>query len=156
MMFDQVALVARNPLAQNRALSLAEFPVRDVVTAVGIDNKGQPIRNVAELAFNYTLLPSSMEFEVLRYVEGWAWHQLVGGRETDLSHFGIHVKTAEDVNYFRSRGRLMQEVVTVNHTNPGCAERRYHYTILDCYAQMGCALKIIRRLTLQEAKDFRI
>lgn len=149
--FDQLAVVARDLVAQRAALAVADFPVHDIVAACGIGAWGQRINNIAELAFNYTLWP--MEYEVLRYTAGWNWHKAAGGTENVMtSHFGVHVQTNEEVDAIRALfPRLpLQEVVTVDHGNPACAERRYHYVILDAREQLGCALKVIRRLTLEE------
>lgn len=150
--FDQLAVVAMSELAQSNAMRIAEFTVRDTVTAVGYDDDGCRIRNVAELAFNYTLWPGGLEYEVLRYLDGWNWHGYKS-RNTNLttSHFGIHVQTAEEVSAWKAYyGTPLQEVVTIHHSNPACANRRYHYVILDAVANLGCELKIIRRLTLEE------
>lgn len=147
--FDQLAIVAMNETAQRNAMRIAQFPVRDTVTAVGCSDEGVYIKNVAELAFNYTLWPG-LEYEVLRYVEGWNWH-MHKLKYLATSHFGIHVQTAEEVSAWKAYyGEPLQEVVTIHHSNPACANRRYHYVILDARHNLGCELKIIRRLTLEE------
>lgn len=153
MKFDQLAVIARDEYAQQMALTVAEFPVRDVVRAVGRDNLGRPIENIAELAFNYTLWP--MEYEVLRYVAGWNWHMLGGSLPLKTSHFGVHVDTAAEVEAYREQygRRVLQEVVTQSHTNLHCQTRRYHYLILDAQQQLGTALKVIRRLRVEEAEE---
>lgn len=152
MKFDQLAVIARNETAQQLALTIGDFPVRDTVRAVGRDHAGRPLENTAELAFNYTLWP--MEYEVLRYVSGWNWHMLTGGPSLFTSHFGVHVDTAEEVEAYREQygRRVLQEVITQSHSNPHCLTRRYHYLILDAHQQLGTALKIIRRLRVEEAE----
>lgn len=154
MKFDQLALIASSNNARKAAMEGAEFAVQDVVTARGVDAFGRRIVNKALLAFNYTLWPC--EYEVLQYIEGWNWHDnFMPPRNTlTTSHFGVHVNTLDEVAvYRRNFGRPLQEVVTIEHENSACADRRYHYIIFDTRPRFGCALKVIRRLTLEEAAD---
>lgn len=160
MKFDQLALAAKTPAAQAKALALATFPIRDVVTTIGQDYRGNSIQNTAELSFNYTLFPGNLEFEILFYrpIPGdWNWLEEFSNKdEITTSHFGIHVDTVAAVNFYRAQfPRVWMDVVTVQHENPACRDRRYQYLILDACEQIGCALKIIRRVTLEEAAQLR-
>jgi hypothetical protein len=154
--FDQLAVQGRTRRAALLAMGGWAFPVRDVVTAVGRDAAGQRIRNVAELAFCYDMWPGNLEYEVLFYREGWNWMESSWGNtvaNVQLSHYGVHVGSRAEMDHITGQFYgILQEVVTVHHANPACADRRYHYRILDAEADLGCAVKLIRRLTLEQAE----
>lgn len=157
---DQIAVACSREIDRQEALSVGGFTVFDRVTAVGYVGYGSTrayTKNIADLAFNYTMIPG-VEYEVLRYVSGLNWIVARSrSQNVQASHFGIHVSSHEEMEHYRSqyKGDVLQEVVTIAHDNPACAERRYHYLILDAYHQFGCALKVIRRLTLDEGAALR-
>ncbi len=154
MKFDQLAVVTADvdALARQRALMEmmgAQF-AEDVVEAVGCNVSGAFIHNTAHLLFDYQTWP--MEFELLCYVTGWNWHMLRQLALPTVSHFGVHIDSRAEMEVWRERSAVLQEVVTISHTNPEIASsRRYHYMILDL--PLGAQLKMIRRLSLVEAED---
>lgn len=163
--FDQVAIgVTSDRLFQEACLEFnrsigAQFIAEDEVLTVGRNVHGHRIENRARLAFAYNVWKGGLEHEVLQYLEGWSWHKLISGAhagEPFLSHFGRHCETLGEMEVL-SRGRMaLQEVVTVMHSNPAIMDtRRYHYKILDTRRQLGAELKLIRRLTLEEAAQLR-
>jgi hypothetical protein len=149
--FDQLALACRDAEEQKSIAKAWHIDVEDEVTAVGFDKDGNLIKNVATLMFDHTSWP--MEFELLYYRSGWNWLRDMPATKSGpyLSHLGIHVQSVEAMLRWREGRRVLQEVVTVDHANPACADRRYHYVILDTQHEFGATLKLIRRLTLPEA-----
>lgn len=153
---DQIAVVTKN---SSKLISLLHRIFQpwawhvDRVKACGAVF-GKPAENVADLAFNYNLIPG-VEFEVLEYVEGRNWHDDgiygTGLTEPGLSHFGVHV-TSEQMEtackVLREAGyKVAQEVKTTSHTNPVIKDSRwYHYVIFDTRADFGFDLKLIERL----------
>lgn len=156
MRFDQLAVVVADAEALARQRDLmeeldAQF-TEDVVAAVGRDAFGNRIHNTAHLLFDYQTWP--MEFELLYYVAGWNWHMLKPRTMPTVSHFGIHIDSRDEMEMWRGHSVVLQEVVTISHTNPEIASsRRYHYMILDL--PLGAQLKLIRRLSLAEAADLK-
>lgn len=151
-MFDQLAISCRDKIEQETIAEQWHIDVIDTVTAVGFDEDGKLIKNKAVLMFDHSSWP--MEFELLRYTEGWNWlqRQFTGERSgPGLSHFGMHLQSREAMDTWRKAGKVLQEVVTIHHENPGCADRRYHYIILDTRHRFGATLKLIQRLSLAEA-----
>ena len=156
MKFDQLAVAVANvlALAQQRRLmeELGAQFTEDLVEAVGRDAFGNLIQNTAHLLFDYQTWP--MEFELLCYVAGWNWHMLESQPMPIVSHFGVHVDGEAEIEMWRGRYPVLQEVVTISHTNPEIASsRRYHYVILDL--PLGAQLKLIRRLSIAEAVDLK-
>lgn len=153
MKFDQLAVVTDvNTLARQQCLmeELGAQFTEDVVEAVGCNASRAFIQNVAHLLFDYQTWP--MEFELLCYVTGWNWHMLRQLALPTVSHFGVHIDSRAEMEVWRERSAVLQEVVTISHTNPEIASsRRYHYMILDM--PLGAQLKLIRRLSLAEAAD---
>lgn len=158
MKIDQVAVVtndADEAVKNFESVFGCKFTAQDTVTAIGLDATGELILNIASLRFAYDL--SGMEFEVLEYKAGWNWHaHWIGGSRPRLSHWGVHVATESEIDAYRARYSVLQEVVTTKHTNPMIADsRRYHYTIFNTREELGAELKLIRRLSLQEAAEMR-
>lgn len=148
--FDQLALVAGS-MAQQRALTRAGAWTPDNVTTIGRNAVGKTIENKALLLFNYDLWPC--EYEVLFYMSGDNWHE----QRPDLpyprlSHYGVHVKDAGEIDAAQKRWPVLQYSLTTAHSNPVIADsRRYKYVIFDTRAELGADLKLIQRLTLEES-----
>jgi hypothetical protein len=162
--FDQLALAFATRADQEDCAKAmlrdfnATFPARDRVRAAGLGHFGQRIDNTAELMFDYRSWP--MEYELLHYVDGWNWHQLDEGltfrRQQWLSHYGVHVESENEIRKFRERYKVLQEVVTLEHTNEYLLEqkRHYHYVIFDAVKDLGVHLKTIRRITPLAVADW--
>jgi len=149
---DQVAIYAPHPeklISLLRDLGCDEW-FHDRVSAHGevFERKSG---NVADLAFNYQLIPG-VEFEVLSYREGGNWIEAIGAERTNgLSHLGVHVEDLDGaVRFMEAQGyKIAQQVTTQSHTNPHIANsRRYEYVIFDSRDQIGFDLKLIKRLPL--------
>ena len=148
---DQLAFFCDDLEEQKELAKNYNIDSEDRVTAVGINREGELIRNVATLMFDHTNMP--LEFEFLCYTSGLNWINIVTrSREPHarLSHVGMHVENLEEIEAWRARCDVLQEVVTIHHTNPGMGDRRYHYVILDTMEGMGTCLKLIRRIDLLE------
>jgi hypothetical protein len=121
--------------------------VFDTVEASGII-RGRDGSNVAELAFNYDIIPGK-ELELICYKKGPNW--LADHKAFNLSHMGMHCDADQ---MFKIRKELdgmraypIQEVWTTAHTNPAIrTSRRYHYLIFDSRKLLGFDLKLIRRI----------
>ena len=152
--FDQLAIVVDSLTRQDALTRLGAWTADTVVTK-GVDNAGHLIENRARLMFNYDQWP--MEYEVLLYEEGWNWHMLNPFQDSPyLSHYGQHVPAGaagyEAIESAKEQWPVLQESVTQSHTNPTIAEsRRYRYVIFDTREHLGAELKLIQRLTIEEA-----
>lgn len=172
-MFDQLAFACRDVAFQNlmadhlRDVHGATFDAEDEVVTAGVAMGGRHIRNKARLLFSYDLWWNSaqrsslgLEYELLCYKEGWNWHDLRSDQHRGglnwLSHYGKHIDTVEQNATYHKQFRVLQEVVTVSHTNQNLRKlkRHYHYTIFDTRDIMGCELKTIRRITREEAQEW--
>lgn len=160
--FDQLALAFATRADQEDCAKAmlrdfnATFPARDRVLTVGVGHSGQRIESVAELMFDYRTFP--MEYELLHYVSGWNWHLLQpeSGAKCWLSHYGMHVDSEDEIKKFRERYKVLQEVVTLEHTNEYLLgqKRHYHYVIFDAVKDLGVHLKTIRRITPLAVADW--
>lgn len=159
---DQIAIVTPDMATHTKArhffqMGGASFDAMDTVTAVGFDDEGKRIRNKAELSFTYNVWPNRLEHEVLTYIDGWNWHRL-DWLQCDCvhtSHFGMHLQDSGAIEEWKRNYKTLQEVVTIEHTNARCADRRYRYIILNTRAMIGAELKLIQRLTLEEGLRWR-
>jgi hypothetical protein len=152
-LIEQIAL---NPPFPERAIKFlsklgANEWARDHVIAVG-QVFGLPARNEANLAFNYDILDTARELEVLDYTNGPNW---VEHRPAGVSHLGMHVSDLELVKwreFFEEEGiGIAQEVMTLSHTNPYIAGKRtYNYVVFDTYHILGVDLKFIVRHDARE------
>lgn len=147
---QQVALFPRN--AEAAIALLTEMGAgdwaRDHVEAVGTVF-GDPGRNEADLAFDYELLKSANELEVLDYTSGPNW-MATPAHGYSVSHLGMHCSEEELdgwKGFFSVRGiRIAQEVLTQSHSNPVIAGKRwYHYCIFDTREILGVDIKFIVR-----------
>lgn len=145
---EQVALCPKDPeraIAFLTKIGAAEW-ARDHVVATGhvFHHFG---KNEADLAFNYDMLGTAKELEVLNYTNGTNWMQ---NYAPSVSHLGMHV-TPEELTKWRAfmdeEGvDIAQSVFTDSHTNPKIAgERRYNYVIFDTREILGVDLKFIVR-----------
>lgn len=126
---------------------------KDRVTACG-EVFGNASKNVANLAFNYQIGSepiyvgqSSLEFEVLDYIDGENWMQSHG---PSASHIGMHCTAEELVEwkaFFAGRNiGIAQEVNTTQHTNPVIAGKRFYtYCVFDTRDILGIDVKLIVR-----------
>lgn len=108
-----------------------------------------PDSNEADLAFNYEILSSAREFEILNYTRGDNWMECVD-RVNSVSHFGMHVSAEDLVAWRQWMGvagiQVAQEVMTESHTNPVIDGKRwYNYVIFDTKHILGVDLKFIVR-----------
>ncbi len=160
--FDQIAFYVPDMDAAKRAYRAlgCDTWVDDMVTAqgkIGVvkDSRKHPTEvNVAHLAFNYQL---GIELELIQYKAGNNWHQ-VGGRVDEAnscahpfaSHMSWHTEDiAVEHSAFESKGlHVIQDVVTLSHTNPHLVEsgRKYRYIIFDSRNLIGFDLKLIQRV----------
>lgn len=146
---EQVALHPKDPEAAIKLLTDmgAGDWARDVVVAKGKVFGGEEATNVANLAFDYTMLNNEAhELEVLNYAAGDNWMQ--GANRA--SHLGMHCDSwelDEWRKFFRNRGiKVAQEVKTVSHNNPVIAGKRtYSYVIFDTHDVLGIDIKFIVR-----------
>jgi len=146
---EQIALCPKNPA--NAIVFLQELGAvdwsHDHVAASG-NVFGLADKNEADLAFNYDMLNSARELEVLHYTDGSNWMNAHG---PSVSHLGMHV-TAEELIKWRAwfaerRILVAQEVMTESHTNPVIAGKRtYNYVIFDTRDILGVDLKFIVRI----------
>lgn len=147
---EQIAFCVPDPEAAMELLmemGVSEFS-KDHVVANGVVHGEMNCRNEADLAFEYDMLESAYELEILKYTEGKNWMQ---GKPPAVSHIGMHVDEEQlDYwnNFFTTRGyKIAQAVVTESHTNPYIAgQRRYQYVIFDTRHVLGVDVKLIRRL----------
>lgn len=145
---EQVALCPPDPEAAIELLTAmgAGDWARDHVIANG-EVFEDPGRNEADLAFEYNMLKSANELEVLHYTDGPNWMDEYRPR---ASHLGMHCTEVELEGwreFFEERGILVaQEVKTESHTNPHIAGKRwYNYVIFDTYDILGIDIKFIVR-----------
>jgi hypothetical protein len=110
---------------------------------------GQQAANQAALAFNYQAAPRGpLELEVLQYDAGPNW---MDWNVPSVSHLGMHC-TSEELEqwrtFFEAEGvRVVQEVLTINHTNPAIAgKRNYQYVIFGTRGILGVDIKLIVRI----------
>lgn len=145
---DQVAFYAKGAVGVEQAkASLELFDAEwteDIVIGQASVWGGVWAASKARLLFNYDL---GMEVEILTYLEGPHWHQNSKELQTSvsfLSHIGFHVNAGElpDLPF-----RVAQELITISHTNPAIAGRRYHYRIYDTRHFNGVFTKYIKRLS---------
>lgn len=113
--------------------------VKDTVVAKGIlqknfyhlptetGNRYVAVQNVAELRFNYDLLPRGTELELIHYAEGPDF--LFEISPGSLSHIGTHVESIDESRHgMEALGfELVQEVITQSHSS--FCDRNYHYAI---------------------------
>lgn len=164
---EQVAICPIDPRAAIElltAMGLGEW-VHDHVVALGHvqatelerndcrRDTSEPVRNGADLEFNYEAFTDKRELEVLHYTDGKHWME---GLSPRVSHFGMHCTHAELESwkeFFDSRGiTIAQEVNTWSHSNPAIAGKRwYHYCIFGTYHILGVDIKFIVRRNGAEA-----
>lgn len=153
---EQIAIYCEHPKALKDCLRLIGVPLDswsdDVVDAIGTVGALDNVPNIAELSFNYELIPG-IELELIRYQEGANWLANRSARkEPGLSHLGVHIGPEVDLDQVISLMRerdihVAQNVITNHHTNPAIAgKRRYHYVVFDTIDKFGFDLKLIRRL----------
>lgn len=152
MEFEQIAIKADKDFSIQTVFNETDsIWTEDIVIAKGVildpHNRLVPVENVAELRFNYEVIPGK-EFELLHYHEGpnfldekWAG---------TLSHFGVHVPKIDDFRQYleNKKFHLVQEVVTVSHTNVP-KDRHYHYAIFR-HMDMDFHWKLIERLVYEK------
>ena len=160
MKMDQVAFYCNTPAQSallKSQLGLSNEPwIDDTVTARSIID-GIEGENIAELQFNYSL---GIEFEIIRYVKGYSWHNtnplsgsaLARGwsKQPFISHVGIHLEDSEAFPEMEG-AKLVQETFTISHTSeyltkegsPGFG-RLYHYRIFEI--SPGSYVKYIKRI----------
>lgn len=147
---EQLALYPPDPVRAKELLGkmgLTEW-VEDQVMAEGfVFNK--PASNIARLSFNYQAAPRQLELEVLNYRGGDNW--MVNHTMPTVSHVGMHCSAEELVEwraFFKTENvPVVQEVITVSHTNPAIAGlRRYNYVIFGTRYILGVDIKFIVRL----------
>lgn len=99
--------------------------------------------NVVNLRFNYELMKTGIEFELISMAEGFSYHQHIS--QPCISHFGAHVDDfIEARNYFNALGyRNVQYARTMDHTG---TNRRYQYIFVDTRPLLGYYLKLINRI----------
>jgi hypothetical protein len=149
---EQLALYPADPAAARELLSAmgAGEWARDHVVAEG-EVFGSPGKNGAELSFEYNLLASARELEVLEYTGGPNWMDLRPDADPHrVSHLGMHCSEQELKRwrefFARRRITVAQEVKTRSHTNPAIAGQRwYHYVIFNTHAILGVDVKFIVR-----------
>jgi hypothetical protein len=151
LIIEQLALCPENP-AKAKAL-LAKLGITDwiddKVQAAG-EVYGEPVVNVANLAFNYQASPQQLELELLHYTAGnnWMMHNV-----HSASHLGMHCTEADLVElrklFAAENIPVVQEVKTLTHSNPAIAGKRaYQYVIFGTRPILGIDLKFIVRFIL--------
>lgn len=134
---------------------------RDVVVTTGTVDGQEAKETVAELAFNYDLIPG-VEVELIHYLSGKNWHDYRFQRVSEqpfLSHLGMHIDDQHEFNNVRAVALALgfpeiQHVNTLSHTNPAIKDsRRYEYVIFDTHRLLGFDFKIIRRKGLEIDHD---
>jgi hypothetical protein len=153
---EQIAIAPINPVAArlllNRIFPITKPWTEDTVHAKGTVAGIGDEENVADLAFNYEMMPG-VEFEVLDYIEGENFvDDATNGTRNIVSHFGTHCKE-EELNewkaFFDSIGvSIVQEVWTQHHTSEYLQQkgRKYHYCIFGTRDLIGTDLKFIVRI----------
>lgn len=149
---EQVALCPPDPEAARELLTaMGSGPfVQDHVVASGqvFDGHGT---NEADLSFEYELLGSAKELELLDYTSGPNWMDLRADADPKrASHLGMHCTETELAawrDFFVGRNiGVAQEVLTSEHTNEAIRGKRwYHYVIFDTHAILGIDIKFIVR-----------
>lgn len=150
---EQIALVGNEETV--KALSYIIGPGaewhHDQVTTRAMVNRNGPLEQVADLWFNYQLIPGK-ELEIIQYQEGFrSFHSLQGLSRGYLSHMGLHVDDIEKATARLSdavSGEMVpvQDAVTLSHTNPAIKDtRRYRYRIFSTRKWLGFDLKFIER-----------
>lgn len=146
---EQIALVPNDPERAMRLfekIGLGEWAKDHVIASGRV--WGKVGMNAADLAFNYQASSDkALELEVLHYTASPNWMERYG---TSASHLGMHVtedELADWRRFFFDEGiSIAQEVVTLSHTNPVIASKRwYTYVIFDTRAILGIDLKFIVR-----------
>lgn len=161
MVLDQIAIYCSNEEEARRAkatwgLASADW-TQDIVRGTGTVYGERLDISVAHLQFNYDL---GIELEILTYLEGDNWHahwnrtQLRAGSSRNevtgtfyggpfLSHVGFHIndQPMPDLPF-----PLVQELFTLEHSNPAIAGRSYHYRIYDTREVNGVFSKYIKRV----------
>lgn len=155
---EQVALCPADPekaIALLTRMGAGEW-ARDHVKASG-NVFGMGGTNEADLAFDYEMLKSANELEVLHYTDGpnWMTHSdqepVQYTRPGSVSHLGMHVSAPELLRWRKFMAdegfNEAQSVRTFSHTNPVIAGKRsYNYVIYDTRAVLGVDIKFIVRL----------
>ena len=146
---DQLALCPRDPAAAIALLTKmgAREWALDHVTAKGVVYEAMNVHNEADLAFNYDMLESARELEVLHYTKGDNWMDY---HPHSVSHLGMHCSESELeewIQFFKNEDiNIAQEVTTTEHTNPVIAGKRwYRYVIFATRRILGVDLKFIVR-----------
>lgn len=156
---EQIALCPKDPQAAVKLLTEMGLDqwVLDQVVAIGYVHSpllaSGPIRNEADLFFNYQGFSEKRELEVLHYTSGDNW---MAGARPRVSHLGMHCSHKELCDwkaFFAERGvAVAQEVNTWSHNNVEIAGKRwYHYCIFSTYDILGVDIKFIVRRNGQEA-----
>ena len=149
MRFEQLAIHddEQGSIRQTYKLLGGTF-AEDNVTAVGVMQASEDeyisIENKAKLHFNYKNFP--FEFELINYEHGQNFLQFVHFGE--VSHFGLHTdKIDNHREYMVQRDfRIVQEVVTQEHSSPAVGENFYHYAIFQHNRHKDLRIKFIERL----------
>lgn len=153
---EQIAICPLDPaLAKQllRDMGAVDW-VEDHVTASG-EVFGETANNEANLSFNYDLF-AGKEFEILHYTGGDNWIDSLDRGFNIVSHLGMHC-TAEELVHWRAffavrEIDVVQEVVTLQHTNPAIAGKRsYNYVIFGTKRILGVDLKFIVRINNGES-----
>lgn len=145
---EQIAFVGRpEMLTMLKFLGAHEWHHDTVTTRARVFDSGI-FEQEALLAFNYQLIPGK-ELEVIRYTRGENFLS-ESGTLGGLSHLGLHVddmdKSTQMLRDQLGEVRIIQEAVTVRHTNPNIKDtRRYRYRIFDTRNTLGFFLKFIQR-----------
>lgn len=158
---EQIALAVKDHESIIPALGFlgaTEWHKDDVTTRAMVLGQG-PVEQVAELSFNYQLIPGK-ELELIRYVSGRNFLGLQG-ISTGLSHLGLHVESidhaTERLNQLANNDvQIIQDAVTIKHTNPAIKNtRRYRYRIFGTRQWLGFDLKFIQRKVLDMNRYFQ-
>lgn len=106
-------------------------------------NEELKCENVVKLKFNYELMKTGIEFELLEMDKGYSYHQ--HKQTPGISHFGCHVDGFEEaVEYFENLGcKKVQYARTRIHTG---TDRKYQYIFMDTRHILGYYLKLINRV----------
>lgn len=150
---DQIAFYARNDedeaaVKASLGLENAEW-IEDRVVAQGLVG-GRKGENEAKLLFNYD---NGIEVEILRYLDGPNYCDLLNVDGGNMCHIGMHVKKGTPLMSLPVLEKMfpfpiVQQVNTLTHTNPFLLSngRKYRYTIYDSTAALGTCLKVIERI----------
>lgn len=164
LQLDQIAFFVKDDegeqaVKEQWGLQGAEW-IEDTVVAEGLVRGSDGLAigtNKAKLLFNYDL---GIELEILRYIEGPNYCDVLGLQNGQMCHVGMHTEKGAplmDEGILAGmfpKSEVIQTVRTQKHTNQFLLDtgRKYRYTIFDSHPLLNCCLKVIERIEVPDAE----